>query len=576
MNDKMKWSFKRELLLCFSILALAPLIISNSFLMQVFQSAIARDNEKKAQQQLQNMQEVICEELQHFEEACEKISKNQQVRTGIDDTDRWVSNRIYTDLYRHTNGLRDFALFRIYNAQGECRYSTGTDTEEATLPVYWGSLRVAKAHPDKLLLQNTTQNYSTDNMPVLRAVRAICNEADECVGYVVVDMKEENLDKLFLNSYDAQNGVVMLDRFGEEIYSSRVAKAEKLAQTVRARYFAGEGIRQETDEIRCFIESVGDTGLYLVIGIPTVFTREVITQLLTIILIMTLLSVFLCLAVAEIMSSNLSRPVRRLSDAMHMVENGDFSVQIASARNDELGQLTNNFNRMTAELKEYMELQVKQQKELDNANIAMMQAQLNPHFLYNTLDTMKWIAKANHITELATLASGLATILRTGISEEQFVTLAAELKLVECYIDIQKIRFQDKFSFDMEVPMELEDCMVPKLIVQPIVENAVVHGLSESKEGHIFLNIYPKNQDMYIEVSDDGCGMSEELINKINNREKEGRKGHLGIRNVDTILRLYYGQAYGLSIQNIATGGTKVIMTLPITMNKIEEERDGK
>ena len=155
--------------------------------------------------------------------------------------------------------------------------------------------------------------------------------------------------------------------------------------------------------------------------------------------------------------------------------------------NEEIA-LVDDFDDMTKALKVYVELRSKQQEELSASNIAMMQAQLNPHFLYNTLDSIKWIGKANHIPELATLSSSLAKILRASISADIFVPLADEIKLVDYYVEIQKIRFSGKFSYDAEVPMELEDVIVPKLILQPIVENAIVHGLKEREDGYIFLN----------------------------------------------------------------------------------------
>ena len=193
----------------------------------------------------------------------------------------------------------------------------------------------------------------------------------------------------------------------------------------------------------------------------------------------------------------------------------------------------------------------------------MMQAQLNPHFLYNTLDTIKWVAKANHVPEQVTLASGLAKILRTSISEGKFIPLSEELKLVECYADIQKIRFNGNFTFDLEVPMELEDWIVPKLIVQPIVENAIIHGLAGREGGHVFLNAYEKEKQLCIEVTDDGCGMDAQIIEQLNTRDRDNLRGHIGFYNVDTIIRLYYGEGYGLHAELLPNGGTKVTMVLP-------------
>jgi len=208
-----------------------------------------------------------------------------------------------------------------------------------------------------------------------------------------------------------------------------------------------------------------------------------------------------------------------------------------------------------------------------------MQAQLNPHFLYNTLDTMKWVAKANHIPEIATMAAGLAKILRTSISKRQFICLREELELVNCYVDIQKIRFNDKFSYSVEMEEGLEDCVIPKLIIQPIVENSVLHGLKESEEGNIHVRITGKTGVLCIEVTDDGCGAPDDLMEAINHRRQEQLVGHIGVSNVDTILRLTYGEEYGIYMEksdgNIQTtkdgkesGGTRVTLRLPVRREK--------
>ena len=184
--------------------------------------------------------------------------------------------------------------------------------------------------------------------------------------------------------------------------------------------------------------------------------------------------------------------------------------------------------------------------------------------ILDTLDTMKWVAKANHIPEIATLAAKLAKILRTSISSAQFITLQEEMTLVESYAKIQKIRFNGKFDFRYEIAPETEEILVPKLIVQPIVENAVIHGLADADEGHIFVRAYLERKELVIEVSDDGCGISDEVIRRLGNRDKEQKNGHIGFYNVDTIIRLHYGKDYGLRAERLAAGGTKVTIRIPV------------
>ena len=329
------------------------------------------------------------------------------------------------------------------------------------------------------------------------------------------------------------------------------------------------------------IQPLGESGLYTVMACPSVFSREVLSSMYRVLTVMLTISVLLCVIVASRVGRNMTKPIERMNTAMRTLQEGDLSVRIASDREDELGQMSRNFNIMANELEQSVQDKVEKQKELNASHIAMMQAQLNPHFLYNTLDTMKWVAKANHIPEIATMAAGLAKILRTSISKRQFIYLKEELELVNCYVDIQKIRFNDKFLYAVDLQEGLEECVIPKLIIQPIVENSVLHGLKESEEGNILVRITGQEDVLCIEVTDDGCGAPEERIDAINHRRQEQLVGHIGVSNVDTIIRLTYGEEYGIHMESLTSHaenpmdgqrteeegevhGTKVTLRLPV------------
>lgn len=555
-------SYKRELIVCFAVVSLLPMVISSSFLVQVLKTTISRNYEKRVLAQISTVEDAMVSLFGEYQSVIDAILNNQAITAGIEETDSWQKNRIYTELYEETEKIRDVAEIQLYDAQGVCRYSTGSTKEGESLPLYWGILKVANAHREQMVIQNTSEYAASENT-LMQVVHSINGKNDELLGYIVFDVTEEHFEQVLYNHYDASNSLVILDSYWEEVYSTRTAKKEAVAETLRLRRMSGEGLKQPDDDITFYISPLADTGLYIVIGRAPIFTTETTTVMFSVILAVAFLSLLLCLFLAEKMSNTMTRPLKQLTGAMQKVENGNLEEQIEINRQDELGELSESFNRMTRELKEYMELQVQHQQELNDANIAMMQAQLNPHFLYNTLDTIKWVAKANHVPEQVTLASGLAKILRTSISEGKFIPLSEELKLVECYADIQKIRFNGNFTFDLEVPMELEDWIVPKLIVQPIVENAIIHGLAGREGGHVFLNAYEKEKQLCIEVTDDGCGMDAQIIEQLNTRDRDNLRGHIGFYNVDTIIRLYYGEGYGLHAELLPNGGTKVTMVLP-------------
>ena len=561
MKSKKTQSFKREILVCLIILSLLPMLISDTVLNQVVKTTIENNDRHKAQEQVTLINERFLAYMDEIDEVSANLAMDSTIYTGVDTNSKWKMNQVYVNLYEKSAGLREYADFYIYDVQGACRYATVSYAAETTMPVYWGILNDIRSSDD-LVLRNVAKTGRDDGV-LLQLGRGIVDESNSLCGYLVVNVSKTQFEEYFGKLLSQQYGVAIMDRFWEEIYSSEPANGENMIATLRERTLAGEHLSQDSDAMLISMEKLDEIDVYTVVGVNKVFQKDIETMMLIVMLIISGISLVLCFVIAESMSYDLSQPIRRLSNAMNKVKEGDLTIQAKTERNDELGQLTRDFNHMTRRLKQNMEMQLQQQEQINEANIAMMQAQLNPHFLYNTLDTMKWIAKANHIEELVTLSSGLAKILRMSISAERFVTLNEEIKMVESYVDIQKIRFKDKFFCDIEIPMELEERIVPKLILQPIVENAILHGLKECEEGSIFINIYEKDDVLLIEVSDDGIGIEEEVAKQINERSMEKRIGHIGLRNVDAILSLHYGAQYGVSAERIAEGGTKVTLRLP-------------
>ena len=166
----------------------------------------------------------------------------------------------------------------------------------------------------------------------------------------------------------------------------------------------------------------------------------------------------------------------------------------------------------------------------------MMQAQLNPHFLCNTLDTMKWISKINKVPQVAMMATNLADILRLCISPEEFVPLYREMEILQRSIEIQKVRLGDDFAFRVSIPEELYDCMVPKMILQPIVENAILHGIDGMTGAVISVQAQTDGNQLKITVRDNGQGFPADMLGQPYRRDKGLAKGHLGLYNVDMIL----------------------------------------
>lgn len=406
--------------------------------------------------------------------------------------------------------------------------------------------------------------------PCSRGGVPLTGDGGERIGYLLVGLCRPDLDRLLEDIIGARNDLLILSAYWRPIYCSQPSLTDSLASTLRQRLLKGEPLNSGDAEFTYTVSGHEGTGLYLVLRQPQVFNRDTMGLLYTV----SLSSALTCVAISILMSLTLSkqmfRPIQRLHGAIEAVARNDLDVYVPHEHDDELGQLAQRFNEMLVALKANQEQLVENQKELNEAQIRMLQAQLNPHFLCNTLDTMKWISKINKVPQVANMSTNLADILRFCVSPDEFVPLWRELEMLHSYVEIQRIRISGGFEFSVEVPPELEDCLVPKMVLQPIVENAILHGLDGVEQGAILVQARAEGERLFLSVQDNGRGLPPELEGPYARRDRELSRGHLGLYNVDTILRKHYGEGCGLYLSNVS-GGTGACITAVLPLRWEEE-----
>lgn len=271
-------------------------------------------------------------------------------------------------------------------------------------------------------------------------------------------------------------------------------------------------------------------------------------------------------------------------EQMQKAASGEFDLIEKLEGNDEISELYDYLGTMILEIRrlltEVYRERIRAEKlksEQKEAEFKMLASQINPHFLYNTLETIRMRARVNGQYDIERLVKMLAKILRKNIQAgSQDVTLRTEVDLIECYLEIQKYRFGDRIQYHIEMDEELERYQVFPLLVQPIVENSIIHGL-ETKEGtgHIHIVIRKLEGKVSITVADDGMGMDEETIESLRmGMNIESRDGaHIGVGNVHRRIRLRYGEEYGIKINSVKGAGTEVIILLPGEIQDMEGEK---
>lgn len=553
-------SFKYRLFAGSLVVALIPLLLCGVSLGRLFNEMLVRQTAAQGMEQAEELANRLSEVLGDGEAALETVASDPLLqRALVDHTDDEFSKDAYLTLYEATRQVRSQVGLSLYDAGGRLYYTTQSGEVPAAQPVNWGVLRKAARSGGTEYLAQPGGADETGAI-CLRMARPVENSLGVRIGYVECSITVEQMHQLFAGAFEEGTVAYLLNPEGRLLYATR-PNANAAVEQIRAAMLAGGA--PEGDGM-FFAREEPASGCLLVLFRSVPLSSSSIGLMYSILLAASVLCVVLCVLVSLAFSRSLFKPIARLSDAMRRVRTGDLTVRLPVTRRDELGQLTEDFNTMTGRLQTYVAEQVQQQKDLNEAQIRQMQAQLNPHFLYNTLDTMKWLAKIHKLPQVAQLAGSLAGILRCSIASEQFVTLRQELDLLQRYIDIQKIRFAGRFEYIVEIPDELLDCVVPKLILQPLVENAILHGLNARDSGIVYIYAYRDDGTMTIAVTDDGCGMPPEMVERINSPQPKILEGHLGLYNISTILNLYYGAEYGLRATSCAGVGTTVTVRLPI------------
>lgn len=554
-------SFRYRLFAAFLAVSLIPLLICSAMLLQIFRLRMTGDAQKEAEEHLERVGLLLDESCQRFLQAAQSVQRDDVLKAAMLGAEE-EEMVIYGRLLDATQESRSNARFDLYDREGRWLCSTRSDSAGQDLPTNWGVLRAAE---ESTLRFFPPEETLVADEPLLQGAVTLTGDGGERIGYLLVGLCRSDLDRLLEGIVGASNDLLILSAYWRPIYCSQPALADGMAATLRQRLLEGESLNSGDAEFTYTVSHHEGTGLYLVLRQPQVFNRDTMGLLYTV----SLSSALVCVVISVLMSLTLSkqmfRPIQRLHGAIEAVARNDLDVYVPHEHDDELGQLAQRFNEMLVALKRNQEQLVENQKELNEAQIRMLQAQLNPHFLCNTLDTMKWISKINKVPQVADMSTNLADILRFCVSPDEFVPLWRELEILHSYVEIQRIRISGGFEFSVEVPPELEDCMVPKMILQPIVENAILHGLDGVEQGAILVQARAEEERLFISVQDNGRGLPPELEGPYARRDRELSRGHLGLYNVDTILRKHYGEGCGLYLSNVSGGsGACITAVLPL------------
>ncbi len=426
-------------------------------------------------------------------------------------------------------------------------------------------------------------NYSDYILPLVRPI--IHTSIDKKIGWVFIAFKESLLTEIYLNkNEETLYKYFLLDQLGRGIpynFTAGLISSLDIKNEItniinqEVGHFSFE---KQNQEMMVVYEKLNhlDWTLVETLSLEGLNKQQSILKKISLVIFISSL-IFTAIFIIYL-SFNLTKPLKKIKEHMGSISNGNFERNLSIEGEDEMGKLGIKINEMASNIKQLMGKLVEEEQEKRRLELKALQNQINPHFLYNTLNSIKWMAtlkKANGIKNMVVALGRLLKNLTSNIEEK--VTLEQELSLLKDFIYIQQIRYNGQIKFKIEVENEeLLKCKIIKFIIQPIVENSIFHGIDPKKNsGNIQLTIKrdKRSSDLLITIRDDGIGMSEGQINSIfdehtDNAETSRGLSGIGIQNVNNRLKLTYGQEYGLTIESIEGELTEVLFRIPCELAK--------
>lgn len=447
--------------------------------------------------------------------------------------------------------------------------------------------------------RNITTHYNYKDDEVISVVRAILDPDTQITkGVILIDLKLRVVAETLKDVRLGKSGFLMvIDGQGKSIYTPASPLVEGIQKQWFADQMSGDFSRKIDGQQLEFIYRKSPFTDWTTVGVFS--TDEAVSEVQEIrfyLISFIFLVSFLGVTASFYLAYSISRPILRLMHSMQTAESGDLTIHPMGIRLDEIGMLGRSFNAMLTQIVKLISLVEVKERQKKEAELRILHANIKPHFLYNTLDTIQWMARKNGAADVSEMVESLAKLFRIGLSNGQdAILLIDEVEHVISYLKIQQTRYKAKLNFDIQIDpaVTTEKLLLLKLILQPIVENAIYHGIKERRgPGHIQLNVTLEKEYVMIKIADDGLGMTKETLDALNNKlsnalneiqlqsttdDSEQEQvalrvnrmiGGYGIMNVHTRIVLSFGESYGVFIESQEGKGTIVTIIHPIIMDE--------
>ncbi len=586
MRKKLQFSsIQMRIAVTFSTVILGIIVISIIFSYR-FSFFAVRDNSLQYTYQLvQQISNDIDSYIKYMQDISQMVTYNNDVKEYLSRKSVVTAQQVFTksriaeQLNSITLARNDITYVAVLGKDG--RYVL--NKEDLLLNKYvdpkkenW-YIEALEADGLPVISSSHVQNIFKDTYTYVVSLSRALKDKDtgEISGVILVDLNYNKIRDLCSNISLGKRGYIFIvDDNGDIVYhpQQQLIYSALKYEYIKEALASEEGNFTVNDGNNSRIYTVKEAGYadWKIVGVT--YVDELVlngADIQTYYILVAIIFLFISTLLASYLALRISRPIKALESSMKEIEKGNFNTKVALDTRDEIGQFAKNFAIMTKRIKALM-AQISKDYELKRKyELKVLQDQINPHFLYNTLDSIIWMSEMGNNEEVVLMTSSLAKLLRISLSKgSELITIEDEIKYIESYLTIQKMRYKDKMCYDLDISPEILKKRTLKLILQPIVENAIYHGIKNKDDGG---NIKIKGflsedkENIILQVIDTGVGISEEdLRNIFDRKHNSGKSSGLGINNVNDRIKLYFGKEYGIAFESVLNEGTTVTISIPV------------
>lgn len=559
MLHKWEMSYRLRLLSYIFLAGFLPVLILSIGVLLIAYQNIDRTEAQEAYQNIHSIAEQVSTSVDGYVKMVNALSESEVIEDVLTQSSDDV-REAYGQMFLLMRGNHEQIALHVLSADGHVVLSTSDMPRIYQLPQNngWGVFVKAAQSKEAVLVSAPKQDSDFRNI-VLTVCQAVRKD-QEIIGYVIIDIERRAIWDI-VSKYPSQ-GIVLTDQYHYVFYNTLGSSREGVVSgiTGSGRFSSANGMIRDSQSPDEKIYYFHEPKYHIAVMQKEVTNRSGFYELRRIIVIFD----FIVLAIIILLSYKLTRdlwePMGDLVTGMECVQKNNLEVRIPIRRRDEIGALAATFNKMVHHIRRLLRESKQKEETLRLAQIKGLQEQVKPHFIYNTLDLIKWSAKAGDTKTVALLAVSLGRLLRKILGKSAFIRVREEFEILQAYMTIQEKRFGDRIRVEFFLEPDLAEKYLPKLILEPVLENAVKHGLgSVTEKGRICVSSRLKGKYMEFEIADNGVGMDFAKVQEY----LEGRDDqHVGLYNVHLRAKLNGDATCGVTIKSQPQGGTCVIIRL--------------